>query len=262
MLNRTNGRPQSRGERGFTLIELLVVIAIIAILAAILFPVFGRARENARRASCQSNLKQLGLGMMQYTQDYDEKLPSFSFYLQNTVSVDWSLMIQPYLKSMQVMACPSDSGSVTFTNLPGYGQNVRRSYAYANYLRVWRTDSCDPGGGNQTDEGKSLAAIPSVALTLMLAERRGEGNPSNPSEWHFNNQINATDAVSGTNGRQLWTSPAGTEAVHLSTSNYLFVDGHVKAGRGITGQMPTLPGHPYGNPNQGTWVNCNPDLPA
>src|SRR5688500_6579567 len=62
-------------RNGFTLIELLVVIAIIAILAAILFPVFARARENARRSSCQSNMKQLGLGMMQYTQDYDEKLP-------------------------------------------------------------------------------------------------------------------------------------------------------------------------------------------
>src|SRR5438093_9492423 len=68
-----------RSDRsGFTLIELLVVIAIIAILAAILFPVFGRARENARRSSCQSNLKQLSLGMLQYTQDYDERFPSSS----------------------------------------------------------------------------------------------------------------------------------------------------------------------------------------
>ncbi|RYG53119.1 DUF1559 domain-containing protein, partial [bacterium] len=61
-------------RKAFTLIELLVVIAIIAILAAILFPVFGRARENARRSSCQSNLKQIGLGIMQYTQDYDERI--------------------------------------------------------------------------------------------------------------------------------------------------------------------------------------------
>lgn len=67
---------EMRAKRGFTLIELLVVIAIIAILAAILFPVFSRARENARRASCQNNLKQIGTAIMQYTQDYDEKIPS------------------------------------------------------------------------------------------------------------------------------------------------------------------------------------------
>jgi len=65
-------------KSAFTLIELLVVIAIISILAAILFPVFGRARENARRASCMSNLKQIGLAIMQYTQDYDEKYPYMS----------------------------------------------------------------------------------------------------------------------------------------------------------------------------------------
>src|SRR4028118_1234439 len=97
-------------QKGFTLIELLVVIAIIAILAAILFPVFARARENARRASCQSNLKQIGLGVMQYTQDYDEKLPN-NFY--GTVGVDidpkWVDVIQPYVKSTQLFTCPSDS---------------------------------------------------------------------------------------------------------------------------------------------------------
>lgn len=81
------------------------------------------------------------------------------------------------------------------------------------------------------------------------------------AKWWGNNQINATDAVASTSNQQLWQSADGTPAVHLSTSNYLFADGHVKAGRGITKQMPTLPGHPSGNTNQGTWVNCNPDLP-
>ena len=73
----------TRKKFGFTLIELLVVFAIIAILAAILFPVFARARENARRASCQSNLKQIGLGIMQYTQDYDEKMPRMFYYIDD-----------------------------------------------------------------------------------------------------------------------------------------------------------------------------------
>src|SRR3954447_20099354 len=95
-------------RRGFTLIELLVVIAIIAILAAILFPVFGRARENARRSSCQSNLKQIGLGITQYTQDYDEIQPFVS--TAGNWSVDgWMHTLQPYVKSYQVFKCPSDT---------------------------------------------------------------------------------------------------------------------------------------------------------
>ncbi len=80
--------------KGFTLIELLVVIAI---LAAILFPVFGRARENARRASCISNLKQIGLGVMQYTQDYDEQYPRYRWLYSSGQS--WHQVIQPYIKS-------------------------------------------------------------------------------------------------------------------------------------------------------------------
>src|SRR5476651_2713509 len=98
-------------KKGFTLIELLVVIAIIAILAAILFPVFARARENARRATCQNNLKQLGLGMTQYAQDYDELMPS-DLYAGTSGTfandyVTWGDLIQPYLKSLQVFTCPS-----------------------------------------------------------------------------------------------------------------------------------------------------------
>src|SRR5919112_981167 len=96
-----------RENRGFTLIELLVVIAIIAILAAILFPVFARARENARRASCQSNLKQIGLGLMQYTQDYDERFsPSANNEAEYALS---GLRIGPYTKSDQLLVCASDS---------------------------------------------------------------------------------------------------------------------------------------------------------
>ena len=88
----------SRRKSGFTLIELLVVIAIIAILAAILFPVFARARENARRSSCQSNMKNIALGFKQYLQDYDEKYPAKD---------SWTTAIFTYTKSDQVLRCPS-----------------------------------------------------------------------------------------------------------------------------------------------------------
>jgi prepilin-type N-terminal cleavage/methylation domain-containing protein/prepilin-type processing-associated H-X9-DG protein len=98
-------------RRAFTLIELLVVIAIIAILAAILFPVFARARENARRASCQSNLKQIGLGILQYVQDYDEKFPPATVSDPNVVG--WAGAIQPYVKSEQLFRCPSSLTSPT-----------------------------------------------------------------------------------------------------------------------------------------------------
>src|SRR6478672_12139117 len=101
-LRRFNGR-------AFTLIELLVVIAIIAILAAILFPVFAQAREAARKASCVSNLKQIGSSVMMYTQDYDENTtPSFLYYTNgNADLVWWPDLVRPYVKNEQVYLCPS-----------------------------------------------------------------------------------------------------------------------------------------------------------
>lgn len=122
MVKMNYSRPDSRNEmrsnparNGFTLIELLVVIAIIAILATILFPVFARARENARRASCQSNLKQISLALMQYSQDNDER-----FFARNTnwttmgneangIDNSWLQPYQTYMKSMGIVKCPSAS---------------------------------------------------------------------------------------------------------------------------------------------------------
>ena len=121
--------------RGFTLIELLVVIAIISILASILFPVFARARENARRTSCISNLKQMGLATMQYTQDYDEGLPVALYSVPTTYDYPdgkswqpgilyWPQMIYPYHKSSQVFFCPSSPDpNLTNPRRLNYGAN-------------------------------------------------------------------------------------------------------------------------------------------
>src|SRR5205823_14820075 len=96
---------RERRQRGFTLIELLVVIAIIAILAAILFPVFAQAREKARQAACLSNCRQIGLGVMMYAEDWDQSYPLYALLPKHEVM--WFQMIQPYIKNENVFTCPS-----------------------------------------------------------------------------------------------------------------------------------------------------------
>lgn len=139
MFNQSNRRiaakPGAQGfkNRAFTLIELLVVIAIIAILSAILFPVFGRAREKARQASCSSNLKQFMLGITQYTQDYDEKMPlSISSVnqvgpkLATSTNPEFNVTVEimPYVKSAQVFQCPDDTGFPTPTTATAGGTAI------------------------------------------------------------------------------------------------------------------------------------------
>ncbi|RYX85328.1 DUF1559 domain-containing protein [bacterium] len=147
------GIKNSKRAAGFTLIELLVVIAIIAILAAILFPVFARARENARRSSCQSNLKQIGLGVMQYVSDYDgvmppsqacavaETSPGSGTCQAGTATLSWPSLVYPYIKSGQVFVCPSGSTTVSAQNLVA-----------GSYLGVTNGNGGD-GSGNITTVG-------------------------------------------------------------------------------------------------------------
>jgi prepilin-type N-terminal cleavage/methylation domain-containing protein/prepilin-type processing-associated H-X9-DG protein len=201
-------------KKGFTLIELLVVIAIIAILAAILFPVFARARENARRASCQSNLKQMGLGLMQYTQDYDEKFPTTSITLAGPTYVRWSGMIQPYIKSTQLFICPSDTGSYNQTNI-GNGSSEGMSYGYSTYFN--------------SSSNVAQASMVKPAETIVFGD--GTSYVVKPA---------AADPFTGSASTQypglVWNSNENESSRpvryrHLEMANFAFADGHVKAMR-------------------------------
>jgi prepilin-type N-terminal cleavage/methylation domain-containing protein len=143
-------------KKGFTLIELLVVIAIIAILAAILFPVFARAREAARKASCVSNVKQIVTGMLMYSQDYDERYPAgkpncshgpFDSWTSNGRGTDdfhmqaqwFAVMVQPYIKNLQVFRCPSAPAG-TFKDWFSGGQspNALRALGFTGIDYEWK----------------------------------------------------------------------------------------------------------------------------
>lgn len=193
---------------GFTLIELLVVIAIIAILAAILFPVFARARENARRASCQSNLKQIGLGVLQYVQDYDEHYPIryFNNWSAGGDEEGWASLIQPYLKSQQILQCPSES------NPPSGSYNV------VGFTDYWYSDVVGrTSGGGST--GMAAAAFTAVSLTVM----NGDSQTSvSHLGMHYSDWTNYILADGGETARY------NAARRHLDGANYAFADGHVK----------------------------------
>ncbi|RYX82513.1 DUF1559 domain-containing protein [bacterium] len=228
-------------NKGFTLIELLVVIAIIAILAAILFPVFARARENARRASCQSNLKQIGLGLMQYSQDYDELLPNAWFGpngygpSNNTTIYKWMDAIQPYIKSTQLFTCPSSTlglaAGATGQFVPakllgttGYPASPNNnSYgSYAINSAYWGDDA-NKGPGN-SNPSLSMARVEEPATTIWV----GDGNGSYQCDWERNNPAIFLTSAAPSIGSNNLNDGAIVER-HLETSNLLYVDGHVKS---------------------------------
>lgn len=217
--------------RGFTLIELLVVIAIIALLAAILFPVFGRARENARRSTCQSNLKQLALAVKSYVQDYDEKFPpqatdsgppggSAIAGNSNSTDIGWSEIIQPYVKSTQVLQCPSEKTPqvvIPTNDMQGScgtaGCSFTDYYANSNIF-------LQPGGvGNEyTPSSLSEAKMPYIAATVLMGDGYGTGGSTyGDGEPNYNDAFERLDNVR-TNG-----TPR-----HFDGNNYAFADGHVK----------------------------------
>ena len=155
-----------RLRRGFTLIELLVVIAIIAILAAILFPVFQKVRENARRASCMSNLKQLALGVTQYTQDADELFPSGGGFAgsgdPSTNGTNWAGQIYPFVKSTGVYRCPDDSTWYSGHGNVSYGSMMDGWYN----LNYWNAAGVDNACGNGCNGQNAALTNGSTGVSL------------------------------------------------------------------------------------------------
>ena len=204
-------------RRGFTLIELLVVIAIIALLAAILFPVFARARENARKSSCLNNLKQMGVGFAQYTQDFDEHYPRSKMggyiYPGTTAATGinpeapWQFLILPYTKSTQIYKCPSNG----HTGRTGWSWNGTDDIIFEHYLSNGVNGTSGTLGGGQPvgrDTGRPISDLRAAANVILVGECRDRSN-ADPEFWD-----NTADA-------QFFS--------HLGQSNWLFCDGHVKS---------------------------------
>jgi prepilin-type N-terminal cleavage/methylation domain-containing protein/prepilin-type processing-associated H-X9-DG protein len=219
---------------GFTLIELLVVIAIIAILAAILFPVFAKARDRARMTTCRSNLKQIGMAFGMYTGDWDDTLPLWTRqdHDANGWQNSWDIVIQPYLKSHQVVICPSDDRSKAIVHKL-YGP-LQRSYSYAGNL-----------GGDwnpYVPEAKSLGDVKRPSDTVSVGERHMEEcAPAAPANW-------ASYAVFDALGRNPMQGCDDGEEVdffrHGGSVNFLYVDGHVATKQGKhKGPYPNFPGY-------------------
>ncbi len=211
----------------FTLIELLVVIAIIAILAAILFPVFARARENARRSSCQSNVKQILLGVIQYTQDFDEKYPP-AYNTQANPNLHWFDVVQPYLKSKQIFTCPSD------TSTSSANPNASDVDYHVSYLASIFTGTINSDGSGSS---RSLAAFEFPSTTVYMADGMkvpsadGSVTPASPNKMDpscklcllTTSDFSAINDVNDSN----WGAP---NPRHLDTAVFGFIDGHVKSG--------------------------------
>jgi len=218
-----NGK--TRQAQGFTLIELLVVIAIISILAAILFPVFARARENARRTSCLSNLKQIGLGMMMYVQDYDEMYP----FSRRTFDADdtgwgvstgqsliyWFRVLQPYVKSEQLFYCPN--GSLSAPSNPWYG-----NYGL-NYL-------ISPEETGTPARMSSIASPANIYWAFDAGMWQLQSSYLTASEVKFGRYIPGVGELRGINSSQCGTyyPEDCMRGRHFDGVNVAFADGHVK----------------------------------
>ena len=222
-------RSRSSAPRAFTLVELLVVIAIIAILAAILFPVFARARENARKTSCLSNLKQIGIAFIQYTQDYDENYPLTTVTGMSTTPLSSrTTSTQAYIKSVQVYRCPSDAS--TRWNSP-VAPPSNPPFTTSYIINDWFSSGKDGGYGK-------LSATQESARAIIMAEKADNPGMMLATADHFHPFFwgAAPEQTSMMMAASVWDTANNTTLElatkrHLDGSNYLYADGHAKWNR-------------------------------
>lgn len=245
-------RNASPTVKGFTLIELLVVIAIIAVLAAILFPVFAQAREKGRQASCMSNLHQIGLATLQYVQDYDDTL--FPFFENDSNGVrfwdgftDFSTgfpptyrenqgFLQPYMKNTQIEDCPTAAGIVPFAVDVANGIPCWAAYGINFNLLPY---------SNGTYSGLAVAQVSAPADTVFMADAMAF-KPNPPTEMQRTNQLvpPSGNASGSLHGR------------HNGMANVLWLDAHVKAAKPVlpTTQTSATPPSVYAQNNIGQLI--------
>jgi len=235
MRTKESRHPARRGHDGFTLIELLVVIAIIAILAAILFPVFARARESGRRTSCASNMKQLGLLLAQYTSDNDSRMPlrhgdDKNDYARPTSPANYWKALRRYSMSRGILKCPS----VADTSGTGAEATETTAADYNTYV------------ANAVVFGRNIAAIPNPAEIIAFQESRYKHTYA-----LFRPIDNDSAALehTGSSTYSNWHSSDGTREkfsnTHMDGGNLTFSDGHVKWRKGSTlrsGEFGLIPG--------------------
>ena len=232
-------KPSHQPKRGFTLIELLVVIAIIAILAAILFPVFARAKEAAKKTSCLSNMKQLGTSLMLYKSDYDDTYMKTTYNSGTPRRGSWVYTSQPYVQNFNIYKCPADAFPVRFNTVDNNGNPATIFYSYINNYNIIAAHDFTVVNDSAVENHAQVIALAERRDKLQNGTQMGTHKgtsgfiPGQPCPWwtlgveyRMATVQDARNALTGTSDkpeivRVQWDR-------HNGGANYIFADGHAK----------------------------------